>query len=74
MKKGTISGWFDNETTGARELWCLGEVHRAWPRHVIDSSSDFAPWGSYPTLPSGLADLPISVGEGRACVEKGSSA
>ena len=50
MKKGTISGWFDNEKTGTRELWCLGEVHRAWPRHVIDSSSDFAPWGSYPIL------------------------
>lgn len=59
MKAASISGWFDNQKTQRRELWCLGELHRSWPRTTIDSCSDFAPWGAYPNLPCGLADLTI---------------
>ena len=55
-----ISGWFDNECTQQRELWCLGDLHRSWPRDTIESSTDFAPWGSYPNLPHGAASRPLA--------------
>ena len=50
----TISGWFDNQKTQRRELWCMGEVIRAWERAFIEACDDFAPWGTYPTNPFGL--------------------
>lgn len=61
MKRGLISGWFDNQKTESRELWRLGEVQRAWPRVEIENSPHLDPWGTYPDVPADLADLPIRI-------------
>ena len=51
----TNFGWFDNQVSGRRELWCVGELRLSWPQYVIEGSSAFAPWGTYPDLPPHLA-------------------
>lgn len=51
----TNFGWFDNQVSGRRELWCVGELRLSWPQYVIEGSAAFAPWGSYPDLPAHLA-------------------
>lgn len=52
----TNFGWFDNRVSSRRELWCVGELRLSWPRHIIESSAAFAPWGTYPDLPHALAE------------------
>ena len=52
----TNFGWFDNQVSARRELWCVGELRLSWPRHVIEGSEAFAPWGTYPDLPHFLAE------------------
>lgn len=50
-----MSGWFDNQKTQCRELWCMGALLRAWERTFIEATKGFAPWGSYPDHPFGMA-------------------
>ncbi len=52
----TNFGWFDNQVSGRRELWCVGELRLSWPQNIIEGSAAFAPWGSYPDLPHALAE------------------
>lgn len=50
----SLSGWFDNQATQCRELWCSGILRCSWPVEQIQAGDGHAPWRYYPDLPQGL--------------------
>ena len=70
----TNFGWFDNRVNDRRELWCVGELRLSWPRNIIESSSAFAPWATYPDLPHALAERADLLARDTYRVESGARA
>lgn len=51
MGHKTLNGWFDNQQSQCRELWCSGTLRCSWTMAMVQSSADHAPWKSYPDVP-----------------------